>query len=234
MKKAKTVERADKTPAVEKLDAELAHEQNVKRGLEKNLERDIATQLEAEKARDEIAYAALSDPANQDATKQLDERETTIAKSAIRIQSAQKALAVSNEKIAQLREQKAVALRQQQMEKYKNGIADLMTGADDFEKKLVAFTQEREKIETQFGELNRLSFGLFESDAMPHKNLPRAFRWCLEQRLGIDTPYRDRNFRERFRAPVNQVFERIMSRAESTDEQEETNESTKKAKTGGE
>jgi len=215
-----------KKPAteIEKLDTELAHEQSIKKSLQESLAADIAAQAEAEKSRDEIAYTALTEPTNEDARKQLDEREAILAKTAQRIVSHQKAISVSTERIVQLREHKAEAVRHEQQAKYESGQADLMTAAADFELKLAAFIEQKETIEKKFTELNRLSFGLYEDDTRPHKNLPRAFRWALEQRLALDTPYRDHGFRERFKKPIHEIFNRIMSSAEGAIEQPENGE----------
>jgi hypothetical protein len=203
---------------VEQLEAEIEKELAIKAKLEENLARDVEAQSKNETLRGKISYAALTKEHNPRGKKKLDESEDTAARLGQRIISMQRAIEVSGGKIAQLREQRAEAQRREQLERYKKGQADLLAAAADFEMKLSAFTEQKEKIVEQFETLNRLSFGLYETDARPHKNIPRAFRWLLEQRLGIENPYRPRDFRERFRAPVPDIFNRIMRGEMTTDE----------------
>jgi len=202
---------------VEEIEAEIEKELAVKERLEEGLKTDKAALEEHRKKQKAAAYKALATN-NTRAAKRLDQSESQLAKLTQRISSHEQAIETSTEKVAFLRERKAEAQRREQLERYEKGKADLMIAAADFEMKLSAFTEQKETIVEQFETLNRLSFGLYETDARPHKNVPRAFRWLLEQRLGIDTPYRDKGFRQRFRAPVPDIFNRIM-RGELTTEE---------------
>jgi hypothetical protein len=203
---------------VEQIEAAIEAESAVKAKLEEDLARDIEAQSKNEMLRGKISYAALTKEHNPRGKRKLVETESTAARLAQRIISTQRAIEVSNSKVALLRQQRSEAQRREQLARYAKGKADLMAAASDFEMKLCAFIEQKEKITAQFEELNRLSFGLHETDSRPHRNLPRAFRWSLEQRLGIDSPYRDKDFRARFRAPLPEIFNRILGGELTTDE----------------
>jgi hypothetical protein len=49
----------------------------------------------------------------------------------------------------------------------------------------------------------------------------------LEQRLVLDTPYRDHGFRERFKKPIHEIFNRIMNHAATDDDETENKEDGK-------
>jgi hypothetical protein len=195
---------------VERLQAAIEREQGVKQKFEQNLAADIAAQQENEKKQDTLAYEALGEAGNQDAGKRLEALEATLAKTAQRIVSNQKAIAVSSQKIAQLREAKNEAARREQLEKYEAETAGLMADGAELEKVLVNLTQAKGKLESRLESMDRLSFGLFDADKVPHRNIAKNLHWALEQRLKIPGPYRDHAFRERHRKPIDEMFARLL------------------------
>jgi len=181
----------------------------------------LGKRLEALRSKREALSLSAHSGENPEARKKLGAAHDEQRKTELELEDLLSAIAGANREIETLREQRAETQRREQLAKYEKGQAALMTAAAEFELKLAAFIEQKGIIEKQFTELNRLSFGLYASDEMPHKNLPRAFRWALEQRLALDTPYRDHGFRERFKKPIHEIFDRIMNQAGADDESED-------------
>jgi hypothetical protein len=187
----------------------------------------LGKRLETLRSKREALSLAAHSGEDTEARKKLQAAHDEQRKTELELEDLLSAIAGANREIETLREQRAETQRREQQAKYESGQADLMTAAAEFELKLAAFIEQKGIIEKQFTELNRLSFGLYASDEMPHRNLPRASRWALEQRLVLDTPYRDHGFRERFKKPIHEIFNRIMNHAATDDDETENKEDGK-------
>jgi hypothetical protein len=122
-------------------------------------------------------------------------------------------------RIEALRGERAEAQRLDQLAKYNAEKAELLREGAELESMLVGFTQAKSKIESRLESMNRLSFGVFNADQVPHKTVARGLHWALETRLSIPSPYRDHDFKKRHREPIDQIFARLMDRAEPTNDE---------------
>lgn len=205
---------------VERLEAAIEAESAVKEKLEQSLARDIEAQKENEKRRNKIAYAALTKDHNPRGKKKLDESESTLAKLAQRVISTQRAIEVSGGNISALRERRNEAQRRERMVKYVAKEGELISAAAKLEAMLGGFGAEKAAVEGVIEEMDKLSFGLFETDKKPHKNVAKALNRALQIRLNA-LPYGySREVKKLYLDPIQEIFERILKGSQNIDEAE--------------
>ena len=209
---------------VKTLAKNIERELEIKTSLENKLSKVISERDQATAIQRDIAYRALA-ARNGIATEKLDAAENTLAKADQRVISTKIALDRCTEKLADLRQWHADAVRANKRDEYKRNADVLTEEAKHIETALIALIEAKSKITERLRRMDALAIEA-QIESPPHRYILKNLRHAVDQRLDLSPTWLSREARQVFSLSVDDLFRRVLSGASFQSDSERTKAAT--------